>query len=250
MRCAECRESLNALIDGETATDHATEIREHLAGCAECRREHGVLVETSSTLRNGLVRHPAPDVLKARLRNALAQPHPFEEPPRQRSWMALAAAGLVIAVASSGITLAVARRAPRNAPAAEVLSSHVRSLMPGHLTDVTSTDQHNVKPWFNGRVDFAPSVPGLDSLGFPLVGGRIDYVGDRPVAALVYGRRQHMISVYSWPAETGRGDHGPAASEARGYNLSTWTSGGLAYWAVSDLNRRELDEFVRAFNAR
>jgi anti-sigma factor RsiW len=252
MRCADCRETLNALVDGEIAGDEAVEIRDHLAGCDECRREHRLLTETSSLLKEGHVRYPAPDVLKARLRSALAQAQPLDapRPVRGPSWIVLAAAGLVIAVASSATTLAVARRGLETAPGSEVLASHLRSLMPGHLTDVASTNQHNVKPWFNGRVDFAPAVPDLDSAGFPLLGGRLDYIGDRPVAAVVYGRREHKISVYSWPAESGAGDRAPVESDVRGYHMMTWRSGGLTYWAVSDLNSKELDEFVRAFNAR
>ena len=249
MRCADCRESLNALVDGEIAGAEATDVREHLAECVECRREHEALVDTSSLLREGLVRHAAPDVLKARLRSALAQSPPFSAPVpvRGRSWITLAAAGIAIAMASSGITLAVARRAPQSTPGTEVLAGHLRSLMPGHLTDVASTNQHNVKPWFNGRVDFSPAVPDLDSAGFPLIGGRLDYVGGRPVAAVVYGRRQHMISVYSWPAAGAAADRVPAASDVRGYHLMTWTSEGLTYWAASDLNPQELAQFVRAF---
>jgi anti-sigma factor RsiW len=248
MRCADCRESLDALVDDELAASDAANVHDHLAGCAECRREHQDLVNTTSFLRDGLVRYAAPDVLKARLRSALAQPQPFDTPMplRRRSWMTLAAAGVAIAIASSAITLGVTRRAPGPTSGSEVLASHVRSLMPGHLTDVASTNQHNVKPWFNGRVDFSPSVPDLDSAGFPLIGGRLDYVDSRPVAAVVYGRRQHMISVYSWPASAAEA-RGPATSDARGYHLVTWTSAGLTYWAVSDLNRDELTTFVRLF---
>jgi len=251
MRCADCRETLNALVDGEIAGDEAVEIRDHLAGCAECQREHRMLTETSSLLKEGLVRYPAPDVLKARLRSALAQSQPFDAQPTVRgpSWIVLAAAGLVIAVASSATTLAVARRESGVAPGSEVLASHLRSLMPGHLTDVASTNQHNVKPWFNGRVDFAPAVPDLDTVGFPVLGGRLDYIGGRPVAAVVYGRREHKISVYSWPAESGAGDRPPVGSDVRGYHMMTWRSGGLTYWAVSDLNPQELGQFVRAFTA-
>src|SRR5262249_49650898 len=210
-----------------------------------------VLTETSSLLRDGLVRHTAPDVLKARLRSALAQSPPLDmpRPVRGPSWIVLAAAGLVIAVASSTTTLVVARRQSEPAPASEVLASHLRSLMPGHLTDVASTNQHNVKPWFNGRVDFAPAVPDLDTLGFPLLGGRLDYVGDRPVAVVVYGRREHKISVYSWPADPGPSARAPVENNERGYHLMTWRSDGLVYWAVSDLNPRELGKFVRAFTA-
>ena len=249
MRCADCRDSLNALVDDELDPVSAADVRAHLADCADCRREHQVLTDTSALLKDGLVRHAAPDVLKARLRSALAQPNPYDAPaPRRRSWIPLVAAGVVIAFASSAITLAAVRRQPQPAAANEVLASHLRSLMPGHLTDVASTNQHNVKPWFDGRVDFSPSVPNLDSAGFPLVGGRLDYVGERPVAALVYGRRQHMISVYSWPA-TAPGNRAPTERDDRGYHLVTWTEDGLTYWAVSDLNRDELREFVRVFTA-
>ena len=142
------------------------------------------------------------------------------------------------------------RRASAPPAGDEVLSSHLRSLMPGHLTDVASTNQHNVKPWFNGRVDFSPSVPNLDSAGFPLLGGRLDYVDNRPVAALVYGRREHKISVYSWPAaNAASGATSPVSTDVRGYHLMTWNAGGLTYWAVSDVNRDELRDFVRAFTA-
>jgi anti-sigma factor RsiW len=249
MRCTECRESLNALIDDELDAAAAVDVRAHLADCADCRREHAVLADTSRQLKEGLVRHAAPDVLKARLRNSLAQSRPFDERPerRARSWITLAAAGVAIAIVSSGITLAVSRQTARPSAGEEVLSSHLRSLMPGHLTDVASTNQHNVKPWFNGRVDFSPSVPNLDSLGFPLLGGRLDYVNDRPVAVVVYGRREHKISVYSWPA--GGAPASPTASDVRGYHMLTWTAEGLTYWAVSDLNRDELREFVREFRA-
>jgi anti-sigma factor RsiW len=210
----------------------------------ECRREHRVLAETSSTLREGLVRHPAPDVLKARLRSALAQAQPFDEPvrPRRRQWMSLAAAGVAIAIASSGITLAVARRAPEPTAATEVLAGHLRSLMPGHLTDVASTNQHNVKPWFNGRLDYSPTVPRLEDQGFPLVGGRVDYVGGRPVAVIVYSRRQHMINVFSWP--TRLGDSPLATTSTNGYNMIHWRSHGVEKWVVSDLNSSELRSFV------
>jgi anti-sigma factor (TIGR02949 family) len=249
MRCADCRESLNALVDGEIAGDEAEALRDHLDGCAECRREHHLLVETSSVLKEGLVRHAAPDVLKARLRSAIAQSPLLEAPMPARgpSRMSLAAAAVVIAIASSGITLAVARRATPPAVGSEVLASHLRSLMPGHLTDVASTNQHNVKPWFNGRVDFSPAVPNLDSIGFPLLGGRLDYVDGRTVAVTVYGRREHKISVYSWPAA--RGATAPEERDVRGYHLMTWTAGGISYWAVSDLNPQELAAFVKAFSS-
>jgi anti-sigma factor RsiW len=115
--------------------------------------------------------------------------------------------------------------------------------MPAHLTDVASNDQHNVKPWFNGRLDFSPSVPRLEDAGFPLLGGRLDYVRGRPVAVVVYGRRQHVINVFSWPAETG-GDVDRTLTTSHGYNLLHWRRGGTEHWVVSDLNAAELQQFV------
>jgi anti-sigma factor RsiW len=118
--------------------------------------------------------------------------------------------------------------------------------MPGHLTDVASTDLHNVKPWFNGRTGFSPMVPRLDSAGFPLIGGRLDVVGDRQVAAVVYGRRQHVINVFSWPV-VDEGPSEPALSTARGYHLVRWIDGGVEYWAASDVSVDDLTSFVDHF---
>src|SRR5262245_25987583 len=118
--------------------------------------------------------------------------------------------------------------------------------MPRHITDVASNDSHNVKPWFNGRVDLSPAVPRLDSAGFPLVGGRLDYVGGRPVTAIVYMRRQHIINVFSWPIDD-RGSHSPALSTEKGYHLVHWSDGGVEFWTASDLNVPELEQFVALF---
>ena len=120
--------------------------------------------------------------------------------------------------------------------------------MPGHLTDVLSTEHHTVKPWFNGRVDVSPSVPNLDGAGFPLIGGRADYVRGRVVPVVVYARRQHMINVYAWPS-TAAGGAPPNDLSRNGYHFVTWRSGGIEYWAVSDLNDAELHTFVATFAA-
>jgi len=124
------------------------------------------------------------------------------------------------------------------------VSSHIRSLMASHLTDVASTDQHTVKPWFNGRLDFSPPVTDLATSGYPLIGGRLDYLRGRPVAALVYQRRKHLINVFTWPDERAADSETPPRTQ-KGYHVIHETHGGMAYWIVSDLNPEELSVFAR-----
>ncbi len=251
MRCADCRESLTAYVDGELMPEEAETMRDHLASCGACASEHELLLSLSQRLREGLARPRAPDALKARIRSALsAEGVGTQVAMRRRSWAGLIAAGVLVAVVSGGASFAVARRgASRPTIGEQVLSSHIRSLMPGHLTDVASNDSHNVKPWFNGRVDLSPLVPRLDSAGFPLVGGRLDYVGGRPVAAVVYVRRQHVINVFSWPTED-RTAHTPITSIEKGYHVVHWSDGGVELWVASDLNARELEQFVALYARR
>jgi anti-sigma factor (TIGR02949 family) len=248
MRCAECRDRLDAYLDDELTPSETEVMSAHVEGCSDCAREYAALAATSRQLKEGLVHYPAPDVLKARILSALARPDASRASPASSwaRWTQLAAAAIVIAIASSAATVATLHRGIASQPIAdEVLASHVRSLMPGHLTDVASSDQHNVKPWFNGRVDLSPPVPRLDSAGFPLLGGRLDYVASRPVAAVVYSRRQHIINVYSWPSAGD--DRKESAVSARGYHLVSWRNGQVESWVVSDLNAAELSDFVALF---
>jgi anti-sigma factor RsiW len=255
MQCDRCLDSLPAYVDGELLPEEMDAVGRHLESCAACTRAHEAIRDSSRLLRATLMRYPAPDVLKARIRaSAAAEGHRTDAPPppsrsafdrllRSR----VAAAALVAAVVGSGATAAVMRRGAAPSPIAEqVLASHIRSLMPGHLTDVASTDQHNVKPWFNGRVNLSPPVPRLDSAGYPLVGGRLDYVAGHPAAVVVYQRRQHLINVFWWaPQDGAAGPSTPTTSSDKGYTLIHDRRDGLERWIVSDLNGAELQDFAR-----
>jgi anti-sigma factor RsiW len=187
--------------------------------------------------------YQASDQLRARV----AQAHtPSTRTSHLRAW---AAAAVIVACVSGSMwfvrstTRAARMSDPADAVAQEVVSSHVRALMGEHLFDVKSTDQHTVKPWFLGKLDFSPPVTDLAQAGFPLTGGRLDYVAGHPVAALVYTRGQHTINVFVWPEGSDTIRSGDART-IRGFHVRHWTDGGMAYWAVSDVNDADLDQFV------
>ena len=252
MTCTDCLQNLGPFIDGELPPEEAAEMEEHLKTCADCSAAHRRLMGTSSRVKAGLMRYEAPDVLKARIRATLADTsrdaadqRALVPLPRGRIWPSMLAAAAVVAIVSSGVTFEATRHSgAANSVEQQVLSSHIRSLVPGHLTDVASNDQHNVKPWFNGRVNMSPDVPRLDSLGYPLIGGRLDYIDGRNVPVVVYTRRQHVINVFSWPA-TGAPDLSPESSSANGYHLIRSRHNGTEEWIVSDLNVGELEDFAR-----
>jgi len=247
MRCDDCRELLSARVDDELPPSEKREVDEHLASCSDCASEHRILSDVHHVLGEADLKYQAPDLLKARIRGAISQaPAVRHNKKSGNQWWRFAAASLVVAAASSALTFATTRSPARTPIANDIVASHVRSLQPGHLTDIVSTNQHNVKPWFNGRVDLSPPVPDLASNGFVLVGGRVDYVGGRTVPVVIYSRRQHLINVYSWP-DPGAAAESPRTVTRNGYHLVAWSAGGLQHWAVSDLNEKELNELVSAF---
>lgn len=247
MRCEDCRELINARVDDELSATEVDQVDNHLASCAGCASEYRMLTDVHRVLTKADLKYQAPDLLQARIRGAISQTPVTVNHSRGGSpWWRLAAAGVVVAAMSSMLTFAATRQRADIPIATEVTASHVRSLLPGHLTDIVSTNQHNVKPWFNGRVDLSPPVPDLASKGFALVGGRVDYVGGRTVPVVVYAIRQHLINVYSWPVPDGAVES-PRTITRNGYHLISWRDGGMQHWAVSDLNEKELNQLVNGF---
>lgn len=250
MSCQETRDLLDAYVDGELDLVRSLEFEHHLRECSRCRALLDEREELRPSLRRGGLYFQAPVALEEKIRlriNGTRKPSSITSRPKSgpvRWWIPAIAAG-VLAVVLSTVALVemLERPSASEVLAQQVLSSHIRSLMANHLTDVFSTDQHTVKPWFAGKLDFAPVVKDLTPEGFPLAGGRLDYMNKRPVAALVYKRHQHIINLFIWPSP--QSDSNPEAISIRGYNLVHWTQSTMTYWAVSDLNARELIDFVR-----
>ncbi len=194
--------------------------------------------------------HRAPEALRARVRASVRAQARAQSRPMLWRWGGMAAAFAATIAVTWNLALLQARGGEADRIAREVEGAHVRSLMvEGHLNDVASTDEHTVKPWFEGKLDFAPRVEDLAPSGFALIGGRLDYVDGRPVAALTYRHRLHVVNLFEWPAARA-GDTEPSAISRKGYVLAHWREGGLEYWAVSDIGRNDLLQFARALGAR
>ena len=243
MTCADVERVLDAYVDREIDPASQAALRSHLLDCLVCRRRADDRAALGHLVRS-LPYHTAPDRLRA---TALA---PVTRWPARRMVSWAAAAALVVSV-SGGVAFLRSSRTDgtpaADAVAADIVNGHVRSLMVDHLLDVESTDQHTVKPWFAGKLDFSPPVSDLASSGYPLAGGRIDYVSERPVAVLVYRRQQHAISVFVWPAA--EPSLAPVTWSMRGFHVQHWIRGGMSFWAVSELNDAELSGLVRSLQA-
>lgn len=250
MHCAEPKDLVHAYLDLELGLGESLEMERHFLECQTCA---GALEEgrrLRARLGEASLYAAAPSELVAAVRDAIRSDArgAARWPRLARRWLAV---GLPVALAAA-VAWIVAPFAERTSSTerlvADLVAAHVRSLMVDHLTDVTSSDKHTVKPWFDGKLDFAPVVVDLADHGFPLLGGRLDYVAERPVAALVYGRQRHAVNVFVWPAPREGG--GDAVESRHGFNLVHWTVAGESYWAVSDLNAAELEEFAALMRDR
>jgi anti-sigma factor RsiW len=255
MNCAEYELLLHALIDGELDAGHARHVEAHVATCAGCAEKLKTLRAMREAMAGADLKFAAPATLRDRIEAALPSPsaqiiapRQFFQPSRRSFFGGLVMGSALSAAIAATLVVGVFRSDQNQQVADQVVSAHIRSLQAGHLMDVETSDQHTVKPWFDGRVDVAPPVIDLTAQGFTLLGGRLDYVAGEPVASVVYQRRKHVINLFV--AQRLGAKHAGAINETiQGYNVRHWSKEGLDFWAVSDLAGDELDEFVQKISA-
>ncbi len=236
MTCDSIRRLLNAYHDGEIGdVERILEIENHLETCADCAQELRALQGLSEAVREKATYFEAPDSLRRRVNLATQPKTPW--------WKRAAMPAVSFAALAAAIALVTLRPAPNNLETA-LIEDHIRSLQADHLFDVASSNRHTVKPWFQGKLDFSPIVPDLAPHGFPLLGGRLEYLDHRPAAALVYSRGKHIINVFVFPAA-----HVPSPAGRGGFHIATWKLGDLDYWAVSDVSPTDLDQFASEFQS-
>ena len=252
MDCEETRELIDGYADRELDLVSSLSVERHMQVCEDCLRAHQNIQTLRSLMHDESLYFRPSAGLKKNITSALRAEVKIERRPALASWRWLAAAASVAVVAIATLTLVQRPKgpSPEDLVAQEVISNHVRSLMEPHQpVDVPSSDQHTVKPWFNGKLDFSPPVENPTDQGFPLVGGRLDYLGGRSVAALVYQRHQHHINLFIWPSSDSR-EMAEKSMKRQGYNLVHWEKSGMEYWAISDLNEAELRQFAEIIQNR
>jgi mycothiol system anti-sigma-R factor len=255
VNCDLTRTSLHGYLDGELDATRASEFERHLETCRECHTALNSAESLRSALQHSGLYERAPESLRQKVRiglkNAAVAEVPRRVSPLVLQWLA-AAAVLLLLVGGSWLAFPAyfdksAAQGPGEVTAAELLDAHVRSLQPGHLTDVVSTDQHTVKPWFDGKLDFVPPVKDYADEGFPLMGGRLDVLSGRSVAVMVYGRRKHVINVFAWPTQEPDLALHPS-SVHQGYQWVHWRHQGMEFCAVSDVATPDLRELAQLFS--
>jgi len=241
--CVDQEMLLGGLVDNELDAANVAMVEAHVLRCEGCRDELERLQALRNLMRSAGVRHDAPDSLRRRI-DALPELSPrAANQNRLPGWLAPGLAGAIAASLAMVTLLPASEQAGLDQ---QLVSSHVRSLQPGHLIDVQTASQHVVKPWFNGKVDFAPPVPDLSDQGFPLVGGRLDSIDGKTAAAIVYKRRLHTVNVFVWRASAARGRN----KIENGFALGEWSADGLRFAAVSDIPAAELGQFENLYRQR
>jgi anti-sigma factor RsiW len=247
MTCAETEILLHALLDGELDAGHARDVETHLEGCPRCAAQFRAHREMQQAMSAAQLRYTAPTSLRHRIEMTL--PSPPQRASSRRSVLKGFAMGAALSTAMAAtLVVAVIRPDQDQRVLGDVVSAHVRSLQGDHLTDVQTSDQHTVKPWFNGKVDIAPPVVDLTAQGFTLLGGRLDYIDGKAVASIVYRRRTHVINLFVAQGAASKG-HGTRLETMQGFNIRRWSAQGLEFFAISDINAEELQEFVEKFEA-
>jgi len=272
MNCEEAAKLMDGYLDRELDPITSQTIEQHLRECRKCDQAYKIHGSLIHAIGNATPYYKAPAELRERIQSSLrdeiaelptrdvardTQPLFPRRQPRPRAilwetswnWLALAAAIIFAAIIALTLVPRLQRPGADQFLATQLIASHVRSLMANHLTDVASSDQHTVKPWLDAKLDFAPPVVDLAGEGFPLIGGRLDYLDNRPVAALVYQRRKHFINLFVWPEKTGAARPTMAMSH-EGYQLLHWADPDFNYWAVSDVNANDLQLFKQQFETR
>jgi anti-sigma factor RsiW len=240
--CTDQELLLGGLVDGELDAANTALVEAHVARCDGCREELERIQAVRALLGSGGVRHEAPELMKRRIA-ALPELSPAKRPLRLPGWLAPGVAG---ALAASLLMVTLLPPGNQSVVDQEIVSDHVRSLQPGHLTDVQTTSQHIVKPWFNGKIAFSPPVPELADAGFPLAGGRLDSLDGKTVAAIVYHRRLHTVNLFVWPEAEAR----ERSFAKEGFSVREWSRNGLRFAAVSDIPPAELAQFQALFVQR
>ena len=247
MSCDRAGIALHGYFDNELDATAGSEFERHLERCSDCVNELEALDSLRSSINVARLYEKATPAFRKKILADIGFAPPVAVFPAQSVWSWLAVAAALILVAYTGWRVVSSNRSSdyESAFASEILDAHLRSLQPGHLTDVVSTDQHTVKPWFDGKLDFSPPVKDFGDQGFPLQGGRIDIVHGRTVAALVYARRKHFVNVFIWP--TDEKDAAPRSGSQRGYQWIEWREGGMDFCAVSDAVPSALEQLQRLF---
>jgi mycothiol system anti-sigma-R factor len=248
MDCKHAANYMHAHLDRELDPVTAAGVESHLQTCAACSQAYATQAALRTAVKRKTSYYTAPETLAARIRSKTGgRTSSAKQAARRWSWFPLAAAVAATAVITwtAGIQMESGLRDERLVE--QVIAGHARSVLNNHLVEVASSDQHTVKPWLSSKLDFSPPTVDLTTAGYPLVGARLDYVNSRPVAALVYRHRQHVINLFVWPDEQGAATRAPRGAAKQGYNLLHWNAAGMTFWAISDLNPDDIKTFAETY---